>query len=354
MQSISLAVMVRNDAVRLKRCIDSVSKAVDEVVVLDTGSQDDTVEVAKGAGARVSQIEWPGSFSVGLNTLLAEVHTDWVLRLDSDEWFDTDPKETLRRVIEDESVYGYKLVRRDIVKEGPYREISIFRLWRSHEALRYEGLVHENISSHGASEAFPGMAVKSLGLWFWHDGYALGSDDKLQRNIDLIEAELKLRPDQPYYRAMRAVMYRDLAHPNFLAELESVADEALLETEPATRMYAGVFGFLLQSIPEARLREPRIDKVIERSWRWFADYPGVLWSIGLVETRRNNLNEALRAFLAIQALADSGNYEKSMPFDRNILGPHLWNALGFTANQLGRQDIVEECARRLQSPRRIG
>lgn len=341
--------MVRDDSDRLKRCIESAASAVDEVVVLDTGSRDDTVSVAKAAGARVLEIEWPGSFSAGLNTLLAEIKTDWTLRLDSDEWFDCDPSEALRRAVDDEHNYGYKLTRRDILKDGPYREISIFRLWRTHPKLRYEGLVHENISNDGISEAFPGKSVDNLPIWFWHDGYSHGSDFKLKRNIELVEAELRSRPNQPYYRAMRAVMYRDLGHTDFLLELEKVADEALLEKDPSTRMYAGVFAALLQATPEARVREERIGKVIRRSWRWFGNYPGVLWAIGIVETRRGNLEQALQAFLAIENLSKTGSFERSMPFDPNILGFHLWNALGFTANQIGRPDIAEACARRLQS-----
>ncbi len=349
MQSISLAVMVRDDSARLRRCIESAATAVDEVVVLDTGSNDDTVQVARDAGAKVSEIEWPGSFSAGLNTLLANVRTDWILRLDSDEWFDSDPSDILRSAVDIQENYGYKLVRRDILKDSPYREISIFRLWRSHPKLRYEGLVHENLSNDGISEAFPGKCVENLPLWFWHDGYTHGSDFKLKRNIELVEAELKARPNQPYYRAMRAVMYRDLGHPNFLLELERVADEALLERAPSTRMYAGAFAALLQATPEERIREKRISAVIERSRQWFDSYPGVLWAIGIAETRRGSLDKALEAFLAIQKLSETGIFERSMPFDPNILGPHLWNALGFTANQIGRRDIAEHCARMLQS-----
>jgi hypothetical protein len=348
MPSLSLAVMVRDDAARLKRCIDSLTSAVDEVVILDTGSKDDTVAVAKAAGARVAEMEWPGSFSVGLNALLAEVRTDWVLRLDSDEWFELDPKADLQDAIGKEENYGYKLVRRDILQAGGYREISIFRLWRADSRLRYEGLVHENISNEGIVEAFPDLRVVDLPLWFWHDGYAQGSAEKVRRNIALIESELEARPRQPYYRAMRAVMYRDLDDPRALGELEAVADDALLESEPTTRMLGSAFAALLQATPEDRIQEPRIGQVIFRSWKWFGNYPGVLWAIGVAESRRGRPEDALRAFMAIRSLVESDNYERSLPFDPNILSVHLWNALGFTASQLGRRDIAEWCAGRLR------
>jgi len=351
MESISLAVMVRDDAARLKRCIDSVKDAVDEIVVLDTGSKDDTVEVAKSSGARVEQVAWDGSFSNGLNRLLHEIKTDWTLRLDSDEWFDNDPTDSLHHAISQKDRYGFRIVRRDILPDQRYREISIFRLWRTHPALRYEGLVHENITNESIAQAFPGLKVEALPLWIWHDGYADQTNAKLERNIKLLEEELRIRPNQPYYRAMRAIMYRDLGDPRSLGELEKVADEALQGSTPATRMYAGVFSSLLQTTPEDRICENRITKVIEKSWQWFGNYPGVLWAIGLAETRRSNLEQALRAYIRLQELADSGKYEVSMPFDPSILGPYLWNALGFTANRLGRFDIAQRCANKLMAVR---
>jgi hypothetical protein len=307
--------------------------------------------VARAAGARVGQATWDGSFSNGLNRLLSEVKTDWTLRLDSDEWFETEPTESLKSAMAKQDRYGFRMVRRDILPDGRYREISIFRLWRTHPGLRYEGLVHENITNESISMAFPGMGVESLPLWFWHDGYADATNSKLERNIKLLELELGARPNQPYYRAMRAVMYRDLGDPKSLPELEMVADEALAESTPSTRMYAGVFAALLQATPENRIHDKRITRVIERSWKWFGNYPGVLWAIGLAETRRNALDNALAAYMKLHELADSGRYETSMPFDPSILGPYLWNAMGFTANRIGRMDIAQKCASKLMAAR---
>src|SRR5436190_1781549 len=130
MPSISLAVMVRDEEQRLKRCLDSAKNAVDEIVVLDTGSKDNSMAVAKDCGAQVSQIEWPGSFSVAMNTLLDQITTDWTLRLDSDEWFGMDAREPLQDAMAVEDNYGYKLTMRDLLPAGGYREFGVFRLWR--------------------------------------------------------------------------------------------------------------------------------------------------------------------------------------------------------------------------------
>ena len=346
MPSVSLAVMVRDEAVRLKRCLDSARDSVDEIVVLDTGSKDDTVVAAKSFGARVSEIEWPGSFSTGFNVLLDSIRTDWVLRLDSDEWFDSSPKEPLHNAIKADDVYGYKIQMRDILPAGGYREFSIFRLWRSHPLMRYRGAVHENIPNESIVQAFPGKRVAELPIWVWHDGYATGSN-KSKRNLELIEKELEEKPDQPYYQAMRALMYRDSSDPKSKQLLDDLVEKSISESAPSTRMLASVFIAYLSDASDQAIRADIVGKVLQRAWEWFGDYPGVVWAIGTAELKRKNLNEALKAYLRLEELSTTGKYDRSIPFNASVLGTSLWHGLGYVAQQLGRNDIAERCMKRL-------
>ena len=338
--------MVRDEAVRLKRCLESARDAVDEVVVLDTGSKDNTVEVAKSLGARVSEIEWPGSFGVAFNVLLDQVRTDWILRLDSDEWFGVDPKSALEEARSDDTRYGYKLQMRDMLPTGGYREFSIFRMWRSHPLMRYQGAIHENIPNEAIVEAFPGKTVGELPVWVWHDGYATGVN-KTARNLELLEKELEARPDHPYYTAMRALMYRDSSNPKSKELLMDVVEKAISEDVPSTRLLANVFIAYLTDASETDFCSDRMNAVIKRAWQWFGDYPGVMWAVGTSELKRRNLQEALRAYLRLEQMAESRKYERSIPFNASILGPSLWHGLGFVAQQLGRNDIAERCMKRL-------
>lgn len=338
--------MVRDESVRLKRCLESAGSAFDEIVVLDTGSKDDTVSVAKSLGARVSEMEWPGSFGVAFNTLLDEVRTDWTFRLDSDEWFGIDAKGALQEAMADESKYGYKLLMRDILPTGGHREFALFRMWRNHPLMRYQGAVHENIPNEAIQTAFPGMTVGELPLWVWHDGYASGSS-KTKRNLELVEKELERNPDQPYYQAMRALMYRDSSHPRAKEVLDELIDNAVQSDAPSTRMLASIFIAFLTDASDKAICDERVTSVIQRAWQWFGDYPGVVWAIGTSELKRRNVQEALRAYLRLEELAETGKYERSIPFNSSILGPSLWHGLGFVAQQLGRNDIAERCMNRL-------
>ena len=82
---LSLSMIVRDEEQKLGTCLESVKGFCDELVVVDTGSTDNTIAIAKDAGARVEEIEWPGDFTPARNKALEFVSGDWVLVLDADE-----------------------------------------------------------------------------------------------------------------------------------------------------------------------------------------------------------------------------------------------------------------------------
>jgi glycosyltransferase involved in cell wall biosynthesis len=85
MNRISLSMIVRDEAAQLRDCLESVADFVDEMVVLDTGSADDSVAIAEDCGAVVHHLAWPGDFAPARNRALELVSGDWVLVLDADE-----------------------------------------------------------------------------------------------------------------------------------------------------------------------------------------------------------------------------------------------------------------------------
>ncbi len=82
---VSLCAIVRNEAHQLGRCLASVAPHVDEMILVDTGSTDDTVAIAQGFGARVYEFTWCDDFAAARNAALAHVTGDWVLVVDADE-----------------------------------------------------------------------------------------------------------------------------------------------------------------------------------------------------------------------------------------------------------------------------
>jgi len=85
MAKLSLSMIVKNEARDLARCLESVKPVVSEIVVVDTGSTDETPQIAAGLGARVISTPWTNDFSAARNIGLDAATGDWLLLLDADE-----------------------------------------------------------------------------------------------------------------------------------------------------------------------------------------------------------------------------------------------------------------------------
>jgi len=84
--TLALVVIARDEAPRIQRLLDSVAPWVDDMLVLDTGSSDETVQRAVASGARVAHFAWCDDFAAARNAALAQSNADWHLVLDADEW----------------------------------------------------------------------------------------------------------------------------------------------------------------------------------------------------------------------------------------------------------------------------
>jgi len=97
--TVSLCMIVKNEAANLAKCLESVADLVDEMIVVDTGSADDTKAAAKRLGAKVYDFTWTHSFAAARNESLAHASGKWILWLDGDEYFDAENRGKLRRLL---------------------------------------------------------------------------------------------------------------------------------------------------------------------------------------------------------------------------------------------------------------
>lgn len=160
---LSLCMIVRDEAERLGRCLESVSALEPEVIVVDTGSVDETREVAQRFGARIVSYEWQDDFAAARNRSLEEARGRWILVLDADEVIAAEDVSKLRKLLASPRASAYKMVIRNYSRssnvagwrpcrgEYPEQERGLpgwfptakIRLFRRHPSIRFEGLVHE-------------------------------------------------------------------------------------------------------------------------------------------------------------------------------------------------------------------
>jgi glycosyltransferase involved in cell wall biosynthesis len=152
-ESLSVIVITRNESARLRACLESVAFA-GEVVVLDSGSTDDTCEIAQSLGARVSRsVDWPG-FGPQKNRALDLATLDWVLSIDADERVTPALREQIRAVLAEPRFDAYRVNRRSsycgqFMRHSGWYPDPIVRLFRRGSARFSDDRVHEALQVRG-------------------------------------------------------------------------------------------------------------------------------------------------------------------------------------------------------------
>ena len=200
---LSLSMIVRDEATRIEACLQSVQDFVDEMVVVDTGSTDETVALAQACGARVEHLEWPGDFAPARNAALEHVKGDWVLVLDADEQLRTEAIPKLKALMAQPDVLVINLLRHELgAAMAPYSNVS--RLFRRHPRIQwskpYHSMIDESVAALMRDEPqwrIANCAEPAL----LHDGYRpelLSGTDKAERLRQSMERWLEEQPGDPY------------------------------------------------------------------------------------------------------------------------------------------------------------
>ncbi|MCT8140152.1 glycosyltransferase [Anaerobacillus sp. CMMVII] len=191
---LSLCMIVKNEERTLDRCLSSVKDVVDEIIIVDTGSIDRTLEIANRYVQRVYEYEWNNSFSDARNFAQSKASGKWILVLDADEFVDTD---NLKLAIDElkESKSSAEAFQVKIYNfTGKYGERIIqhksIRLYRNSSSIKYYRLIHEQLKKVTGD-----LEVGSINLTLYHSGYlnsTMKEKNKSERNTHLLDNEIVL------------------------------------------------------------------------------------------------------------------------------------------------------------------
>ena len=225
-QSLSLCMIVKNEEINLPRCLDSVKDYVDEIIIVDTGSTDKTIEIAKQYTNKVIESPWCNDFSYSRNVSLEYATGDWILVLDADEYIEN-PK-VLKKDIKRKKVDAYfTTIRCFESNKSLLHHVDDYnvRLFRNKPLYKYHGIVHEQV--YYAIAFYKGNLKKS-DLLIHHDGYttkvAQGAS-RSERNIAMLHKVYSMYPTSPYYNYQLGLEYwlrglLDRAKKKFMYVLE--------------------------------------------------------------------------------------------------------------------------------------
>lgn len=200
---VSLCMIVKNEERYLERCLSSVAGVVDEINVVDTGSTDRTIEIARKFGAHIEEHPWQDDFSDARNRSLAMARKRWILTLDADEELNAESVAELKALRNVPANMTAVLVRCLNIAEHANSASgtvshAIVRIFPNDTRIRFRGRIHEYVA---VADSPTSIAAVPSPVKITHYGYAdsvIAERGKLARNTRMIELSVEAEPDEPY------------------------------------------------------------------------------------------------------------------------------------------------------------
>lgn len=217
---LSACMMVRDEEANLPRCLQSIKPLIDELIVVDTGSSDSTVQIAESFGASVYHHAWTDDFSLHRNQSIKYATGDWILIIDADEEliFGQDGityvRETLKHITDKDA---FAIVMKNI-QAGRVTSQTIHPRFFRNGTISYTGIVHNQPVFKGTARLF-----NHTDITLHHYGYSSENiEKKANRTIPLLEKQLEENPEnwQCYYYLSQ--IYGNLRQPEKSIEMGQI------------------------------------------------------------------------------------------------------------------------------------
>ncbi|MHB9925668.1 glycosyltransferase family 2 protein [Clostridium botulinum] len=195
---LTFAIMTLNEERCIKRCIESVESIADEIIVIDTGSTDNTLNIINEffPNIKVYNHLWQEDFSQIRNLFNVYSTNDWIFQLDADEYLDVNTCEEIKKMIciLDNIPIEPKIISPTLINHNFSENIYTNRIYKRRENLMYHGIIHEELRFNNSIK-IPYVIISNV---FFHDGYKkdiIESKQKYKRNVELLKKMLDIEPD---------------------------------------------------------------------------------------------------------------------------------------------------------------
>jgi tetratricopeptide (TPR) repeat protein len=324
---LSLCMIVKNEAASLSPCLMSVKPYVDELIVVDTGSTDNSIEIAQSLDAQIYPFEWCNNFAAARNYSLTKASGEWILVLDADEELKVKDHSWKTLLEGDPTTLAYAIPLRDAVSQETAMEP--LRLFRHHADLKFEGRYHEHIYFQGTVLSSNHPFVKTLpNIEIIHYGYSeTAIAQKSPLRIPILE---KIRQDEGLDLMLLwtlSGMYECVGNSEdaqgcYAEALDRLSPNLLTNTMPqdirAVRSWLYSLG--VRSLQAEDLETARI--IAQQGAEWFPDFPPLHYLNGLLLRMLGFGRGAIPYFELCLEAQRTSHYFKGEPFDQALLSTY--------------------------------
>lgn len=306
MTKISACMIVKNEEECMEKCLASLKGKVDEIVVVDTGSSDRTIQIAEAFDAKVFCFNWIDDFSAARNFSLDKATGDWIFIIDADEELKTPGQKHLRELISpyDSDIYILKLFNLLGSEENPsdISRVNVMRVFKNIAENRFEGKIHEQIRFHGRE-----FKIKHIEAEIIHHGYleeVRMKKNKFNRNVALLEKELEEKPTDGFHWfniGMEYLVDRD----------KKKALDCFQKSYELSDPNNAYFSRLLRNLSVCYLEEERYSEgheICEVALQFYPDYTDMWYIKGLLLQGQRKHDEAIEVFQHALKLGDTLKY----------------------------------------------
>lgn len=200
---ISACIIAKNEEDTIQRCLDSLKNAVDEIILVDTGSEDNTIELSKLYGAKIYHHPWNQDFSEVRNVSLEKAKEEWILIIDCDEELNGSSIPLLKELTQDEnSQYeGIGVIISNIIEGEERSKDTLIRLIKNNPNYRFHGAIYERISDTIVKlNGIDSITLSQIKInHYGFDEKELLKKKKIERNISILKSLPKKSRDGLYY-----------------------------------------------------------------------------------------------------------------------------------------------------------
>ena len=327
---LSAALIVRNEARCLDACLASVRPIADEIVVVDTGSTDGTMAIARRWRAMTGEFAWRDDFAAARNHALGLARGRFVLYIDADERVASVDRDELRRQLTDRAFAGYHVLLHPRPGFTAYREM---RLFVNHPLVRFRNVMHESIwPGLRDYQARHGGRIGQSSLVLEHDGYEGDQRAKHARDLPLLERALRDDPARVYCwwhlgRAHLGLGDAGAAERAWTTAIELVRNRREAPTLEDALPYLALIARRLDAGEDAEALLDEVQRLAPANAQ-------VHWLRGRALMRASRHREALACFEWLLARGERRDLDRSTAYDARIFGVLAFESLATCHFQL--------------------